>query len=467
VLTPFEASHRVGLVAKGAGITNRTRIVIFTVGTEGDARPYAALAKGLADAGHDVVVATSREFEGFVRAQGLGFAPLTADFREMMRRNKAVIDRPSQIVMVRTLMSETRRMAKSWADESLAAAAGADLVIGSGNVSLIGASIAEKLGIPYVRSQLQPFDPSRALPPALFRPPAVKLPGALNLVLYRLLRVIAWRLMQRAVNGVRRDLGLRPYPWTGPWALPHGAGGRILYGFSAHVVPRQPEWPERIAMPGYFILKEAEHYTPAPELERFLFDGPAPIYVGFGSMVSGASRDLAEIVLKAVRLSGRRAVVGSGWAGLGDDVGCSNDIRIVGSVPHDWLFPRVALAVHHCGAGTTGAAVRAGIPTVPVPFVGDQFFWGWQLERLGVATSRLERRGLTAERLAEAIHLAGKPEMIERAAALGRRVRAEDGVAAAIRQLESWGLPELKSPELKSTESKGGHVRTLKTAPAT
>jgi hypothetical protein len=288
------------------------------------------------------------------------------------------------------------------------------------------------------------------------------MPGALNLVLYRLLRVIAWRLMQRAVNGVRHDLGLRPYPWAGPWALPHGAGGRILYGFSAHVVPRQPEWPERIAMPGYFILKDAEHYTPASDLAQFLYDGPVPIYVGFGSMVSSRMRDLAEIVLEAVRLSGCRAVVGSGWAGLGGDLGCCDNILIVGNVPHDWLFPRVALAVHHCGAGTTAAAVRAGIPTVPVPFVGDQFFWGWQLARLGVATPRLERRGLTAERLAEAIHLAGKPEMIARAAALGRRVRSEDGVAAAIRQLERWGL----LPEPKSTESKEERTRTLETVSA-
>ena len=173
------------------------RIVIFTVGTEGDARPYAALGRGLAQAGHDVLIATSREFEGFVRAQGLGFAPLTADFLEMMRRNKAVMDRRSQMRLVRTLMHETRRMAKHWAEEGLAAAAGADLVIGSGNVSLLAASVAEKLGAAYVRSQLQPFDPSRDLPPVLFRPPAVPLPGALNLALYHLLRLLAWRFMQR------------------------------------------------------------------------------------------------------------------------------------------------------------------------------------------------------------------------------------------------------------------------------
>jgi UDP:flavonoid glycosyltransferase YjiC (YdhE family) len=416
------------------------RVAIFTVGTEGDARPYAALGRGLAEAGHSVVIATSREFESFVRAQGLGFAPLTADFLEMMRRNRAVMDRRSQMRLVRTLMRETRRMAQDWAEEGLAAASGADLVIGSGNVALLAASVAERLGIAYVSSQLQPFHPSRDLPPVLFRPPAAPLPGGLNLTLYHLLRWLAWRFMRRAVNGVRRNLGLPPYPWTGPWDRAYGGAAPTLYAFSPLVTPRQPEWPERIAMPGYFVLKAADRYVPPVELERFLADGPAPIYIGFGSMVSDKTRDLARIAAEAARLSASRAIIGAGWAGLGDSLAASKNLLVVDRVPHDWLFPRVSLAVHHCGAGTTAAAARAGIPTVPIPFVGDQFFWGWQLGRLGVATPRLERRALTAERLADAIGLARTPAMIGRAHALGLRLRAEDGVTAAVRQLESWGL---------------------------
>jgi UDP:flavonoid glycosyltransferase YjiC (YdhE family) len=425
------------------------RIVIFTVGTEGDARPYAALGRGLARAGHDVVIATSREFEAFVRAQGLGFEPLTADFLEMMRRHQAVMDQPSQIRLVRTLMHETRRMAESWAMEGLAAARGADLVIGSGNVTLLAASVAEKLGVAFVRSQLQPLDPCRELPPVLFRPPAALLPRALNLAFYHGVRLLVWRFMRRAVDGVRRDLDLKPYPWAGPWDLAYGGGAPTLYAFSALVTPRQSEWPARIAMPGYFVLDAADRYVPPPKLQRFLAEGPTPIYIGFGSMVSDRTSDLARIAVEAVRLSGRRAIMASGWAGLGDSLGASEDILVLDGAPHDWLFPRISLAVHHCGAGTTAAAARAGIPTVPVPFVGDQFFWGWRLARLGVATPWLERRGLTSERLAAAIRLAGAPEMAARAHALGARLRAEDGVANAVRQLETWGL--LPAPETVGT----------------
>ncbi len=419
------------------------RIVIFTVGTEGDARPYVALGKGLAAVGHDVAIATSQEFESFVRAHGLNFKPLTADFVEMMRRNKSVLDRRNQIAMLRTLIAETRRMAKAWAVEGIEAACSADLIVGSGNVSLLGASVAEKLGVAFVRSQLQPFDPSRALPPVLFR--SIPLPGWANLTLTWFVRIAAWRLMRQAVDGVRRELALPNYPWAGPWTLAHAAGGRILYGFSRHLVPRQPEWPERIAMPGFFVLKQDDSYVAPPALEWFLSRGSKPIYVGFGSMVTSRSEHLAKIVLDAVRLSGRRAVIGSGWADLARNVASSDDVFVIDRAPHDWLFRRVALAVHHCGAGTVAACARAGIPTVPVPFVGDQFFWGWQLGRMRVATRRLNHRTVTARRLARAIGEAGQTCMVRRAAALGELMRTEDGVQAAVDQLGKWGV--LRRPD--------------------
>ena len=416
------------------------RIVIFTIGTEGDARPYTALGRGLADCGHDVTLATSREFEPLVLEQNLKFAPLTADFLEMMRRNKSVLDKRNQVAMLRMLMAETRRMAKAWAHEALDAAGNADLVIGSGNVSLLAASVAEKLSIPFVRSQLQPFDPSRSLPPVLFRPSSTALPGWINLSFHRILRVMAWRFMRRSVDGVRRDLGLSPYPWVGPWALPLGAGGNILYGFSRHVVPRQPEWPDRIAIPGFFTNDRSASYQPPEPLARFLSAGPKPIYIGFGSMVTERAAQMVDVIVEAVRRTGRRAVIGSGWAGLANAAGNTDNLLFIENVPHDWLFSRVELAVHHCGAGTSAAAMRAGIPTIPVPFVGDQFFWAWQMNRIGVATAPLRRIGLNATQLANAIDAAGKAPIIEAAARLGDTLRSENGVANSIAQLRAWSL---------------------------
>lgn len=422
--------------------------MIFTIGTEGDLRPYLALGRELADAGHHVTLATSREFEPVVTSQKLTFAPLTADYLEMMRRNPSVMDQPNQRAMLRVLVAETQRMARSWAAEAMAAARDADLIIGSGNVSLLGASIAERLRLPYIRSQLQPTDPSRDLPPILFRPPARKLPGRANLLLHKMVRVLVWRLLRRAINGVRNDLGLAAYPWRGPEFLANGVGDHVLYGFSQHVVPRQPEWPDHFALPGYFVLDQADTYTPDPALERFLSSGPTPIYVGFGSMVTDRPEDLAALVLDALRRSGRRAVIGSGWAGLASALRPTDDVLVVRNVPHDWLLPRVSLAIHHCGAGTSAAAMRAGIPTVPVPFVGDQFFWGWQMCRSGAATRPLDRRRLTAGVLADAIDEAGETSLVESAARLGRKLRAENGTMAAVSQMRAWGVlpPASASP---------------------
>ena len=428
------------------------RIVIFTVGTEGDARPYAALGKGLANEGHDVVIATSREFETFVRAHGLGFAPLTADFLALMRRHRHVMDDSRQVKLVHTLIGELRRWARTWAAEGLEAGRDADLIIGSGNVALLAASVAERYDVPFIQSQLQPFHPSRALPPPLFRPPALPLPGLANLLFYKVLRILTWRLMRDAANDVRRALDLADYPRSGPWKITKAAGGRILYGFSQHLVPRQREWPKRISMPGHFLLKRAADYAPPAELEAFLAAGPPPIYVGFGSMVSGRAEIISAIVGEAIRLLERRAVVSRGWAGLGENSLPSARILMIDGIPHDWLFRRVALAVHHCGAGTTAASAAAGVPVVPVPFVGDQFFWAWRLARLGVATRRLDHRTLTAHRLADAIRRAEAPEMRRKAALLGALVRAEDGVGNAVRQLDQWGVLSAVQPRRSGTE---------------
>ena len=93
-------------------------------------------------------------------------------------------------------------------------------------------------------------------------------------------------------------------------------------------------------------------------------------------------------------------MVQPGWAGL-TPVG--DDIRLVEDVPHDWLFPHTAAVVHHAGAGTTAAGLRAGIPAVTVPVVLDQPFWSTRLHRLGVAPPPLPQRDLNADSLATAI----------------------------------------------------------------
>ncbi len=134
-------------------------------------------------------------------------------------------------------------------------------------------------------------------------------------------------------------------------------------------------------------------------------------------------------------------MLATGWGALdGDDGPQSDQIFFLRHAPHDALFPLMSAAVHHGGAGTTAAAARAGIPSVIVPFFGDQPFWAYCLHRQGVAPRALKRKSLTADALAYMIAATQQPAMIEAAAALGRKVRAENGIGEAIRWLRAWDL---------------------------
>ncbi|MDZ5649878.1 efflux RND transporter periplasmic adaptor subunit [Nitrospirillum sp. BR 11828] len=272
-----------------------------------------------------------------------------------------------------------------------------------------------------------------------------------------MLRFATWQVMAPAINDViRKRLGLRALPWYGPY-FDDAANNRILYGFSAHVVPKPKSWSEGEVVTGYWHHDEADTWTPPQDLERFLADGPRPIYIGFGSMLSHDAETFTRTVMRALALSGQRAVVARGWGGLAPPPELDDRVMVIDHAPHDWLFPRVALAVHHGGAGTTAAALRAGIPSVVVPFFGDQPFWGWRLNQLGVAPPALPRGRLTAEALSAAIAAAGGDTMRQRAEALGRQLRAEDGVGRAIETLNRWGLLSDRWPgSQKGDIQKGG-----------
>lgn len=432
------------------------RIVLLTVGTQGDIRPIVALGQGLLRAGHEVRVATDPGFAGLVRDAGLEFAPLRSDFRDLMATEPETMRRGlDPFAVARTARRRLRDMAEVWAEEGLAACRGARLIIGSGIATLLAHSLGEALDIPVVQGQLMPLTPSPDIPPVMLTPRRRPLPGWINLAIYQLLRFGVWQVMRPAVNSmVRRALGLRPYPWFVPSPWKSAEGSRILYGYSRHVLPASKHWPETVRVTGYWFFDQGQSWQPPENVTRFLTEGEPPIYVGFGSMLGDRTEALSKIVLQAVRMSGRRAILATGWGGLAIPA-AENDGRllIIDQAPHDWLFPRVAVAVHHGGAGTTAAAVRAGIPSVVVPFFGDQPFWAWRLRRLGVAPSPLSRATLSAEALAEALVAAGDDGMRMRAAALGERVRAEGGVDNAIGILAEWrllgaGLANIPSPRL-------------------
>jgi sterol 3beta-glucosyltransferase len=249
-------------------------------------------------------------------------------------------------------------------------------------------------------------------------------------------------VMRQSINDiVRPQLKLQRYPKFGPYLFQstlHSA--KVINGFSQHVLPRPVDWPVSSQVTGYWFFDQSQ-WQPPKALNEYLAAGPKPVYIGFGSMVSSDARSFTEMVLSAVKKSGQRAVLASGWGGLAGEEGPQSEhVFFLRQAPHDWLFPRMSAAVHHGGAGTTAAAVRAGIPSVIIPFYGDQPFWARCLNRQGVAPPAVERKAMTPDTLASALAATRKTSMIQRAVALGMAVRAEDGIGEAVRCLREWGL---------------------------
>uniref|UniRef100_UPI00117EC727 glycosyltransferase n=1 Tax=Streptomyces sp. NRRL B-24572 TaxID=1962156 RepID=UPI00117EC727 len=201
------------------------------------------------------------------------------------------------------------------------------------------------------------------------------------------------------------------------------------------VVPRPGDWPSGADVTGYWWPARPDAWQPPAELVDFLQAGPPPVFLGFGSMAPGEGERLGELVAAAVKRAGVRAVVQAGWAGLS---GHGSDLLAIGDVPHDWLFPRTAAVVHHGGAGTTGAGLRAGVPAVPVPVMYDQPFWASRLHALGVAPRPVPFQDLTAEALGDAVTAClTEPALRRRAAELARGIAAEDGAAPVLAHIDT------------------------------
>jgi UDP:flavonoid glycosyltransferase YjiC (YdhE family) len=226
-------------------------------------------------------------------------------------------------------------------------------------------------------------------------------------------------------------LGLPPAPFWGPdnAALLQDS---ILYGFSPSVIPKPVDWDSNIHVTGYWLLDSGSDWTPPSDLVEFLEGGTPPVYIGFGSMSNRNPEETANLCLQALAQTKQRAIMLSGWGGL-QKANLPDTVFMIDSVPHSWLFPRVGAVVHHGGAGTTAAGLRAGVPSIIIPFFGDQLFWGQRIAELGVGPEPIPRKKLTVKRLAQAIQQAVTDEsMRQRAFNLGAQIQAEDGIAGAV-----------------------------------
>ncbi len=212
----------------------------------------------------------------------------------------------------------------------------------------------------------------------------------------------------------------------------------MLGAYSPAILPHPADWPDSFHVAGYFFLDDPADWQPSPALSAFLEAGEPPVYFGFGSMSGRSPEKLASLILEALAKSGQRGLLLTGWGGLRAEQTPEN-VFVLESAPHSWLFPRMAAVVHHGGAGTTAEGLRAGVPEVIVPFAFDQFFWGARIQALGLGPEPIPQKRLSADRLARAISQAvTDSEMRQRAKSYGAAIRAEDGAARALEIIQRY-----------------------------
>jgi len=420
---------------------------LIAFGSRGDVQPHIALGAGLQAAGHSVRVVTHALFEPLIRRLGLEFSPVEIDPRGVVDAETGqdwlgsgtnflhFFQRFSRIA--EPLIQQTMR-------DCWQACQGSDICIFSPLAIVIGSSIAEKLDVPYWIGAGQPLTPTRACAIPFFPQAPTWLPagrGLYHRATYLWSARLFWRLLLKPINKARREtLDLPPYAANWLYTQLRRQAIPMLYYFSSAVLPRPADWNECSQLTGYWYLDDSRgvqsDWQPSPELAQFLASGPPPVYVGFGSMHTRRSAELTGIVLAALETTGQRAILATGWGGIKEAIGeaeLPQNIFALDYVSHDWLFPQLSAVVHHGGAGTMAAAVRAGIPAVIIPFFGDQPFWGRRYYELGITPAPIPQKRLTVERLASAIHLATTDDtMRAKMQALSKRVRAEDGVRRAV-----------------------------------
>lgn len=419
------------------------RIGLYTWGSEGDVRPFVALAAGLVRAGHDVrlgyVAIDGRDWGPVCAPLGIDGRPIAAQTMARARTAPgphldALVGRGHALSQVQNVVSGLLDpVASEMWDDARRTIEGCDVaVVHLLHHPALTAALAGR--VPLVTVQPAPVTPTRHLPP--MGAPDL---GPLNGLAWKLADLAAGRWFLPRVNALRARAGVPLVRSMFPRPNPEVALG--LTCVSPTLVPRPDDWEATQAVTGFFDLPAGAHaWDPPPELSAFLEQGEPPVLMTFGSMLAMPGDETTHCVrtlLEAAELAGARAIVQAPWAEL-PELPSSPRVLRLGRAPHAELLPRCRAMVHHGGAGTTQAACLAGRPSVVVPFLGDQFFWAARLRSLGIAPAPVPRRRLTPKALARQLRALlddrGAPPKAEQIAAAMRR---EDGVGTAVRLIEA------------------------------
>ncbi|KAH0471098.1 hypothetical protein IEQ34_000821 [Dendrobium chrysotoxum] len=430
------------------------QIVILIVGTRGDVQPFVAIGKRLQDYGHRVRLATHANFKDFVLTAGLEFYPLGGDPKILagyMVKNKGFLpSAPSEIPVQRKQIREiifSLLAACRDPDVDSGIPFKADAIIA--NPPAYGHThVAEALNVPIHIFFTMPWTPTTEFPHPLSR---VKQTAGYRLS-YQIVDSMIWLGIRDMINDFRkRKLKLRPVTYL---SGAQGSSSDIPHGYiwSPQLVPKPKDWGPKVDVVGFCFLDLATNYEPPEQLVKWLASGEKPIYIGFGSLPVQEPEKMTKIIVEALEITGQRGIINKGWGGLGDLPEPKEFVYLLDNVPHDWLFLQCKAVIHHGGAGTTAAGLKAACPTTVVPFFGDQPFWGEQVHARGVGPDPIPVDQFTLPKLVDAIKFMLNSQVKERAIDLAKAMQSEDGVAGAVHAFLRHLPPRLMHAETSPTE---------------
>ncbi|KHD09186.1 hypothetical protein PN36_00305 [Candidatus Thiomargarita nelsonii] len=404
------------------------KVTILSLGTRGDVQAFLALSTALQAVGYDVTFGADTEFEAMIVNRNIRYAPLRLNIKDYLNSDEG---RAAMAGMKGEEQADTfDTMVRPMLDNCWEAAQGAQGIIYD-TMLFPAYHIADKLGIPSIMASVMPnMSPTREF--SLIGAPNIgfgKLGNRLSYLLYRLSWFQGYSKMQR---WCRDSLNMALPSRFIHYGYRNGKPVPTLYCYSQLLMPSPKDWHDAVLASGYWFLEGEKDWQPPVALEKFVTAGPAPISIGFGSMVGMDPDRLTDIVLSAVEKTGERAVLGTSWGGLVEKK-ASDSVFFLTNVQHDWLFPRMKAVIHHGGAGTTAAGLKFGKPTVICPFVTDQFFWGDLIYQRGFGPKPIPQKKLTVDKLALAIDTAiTDTTMQRRVVELSKGLRCEDGIGKAV-----------------------------------
>ncbi len=400
-------------------------ITILALGSRGDVQPYVALGSGLKSAGHQVRFVTFESFAGLVAEHHLDLHAIQGNAQALVSSGGT-----NMLGLVRSFAALAQGYARDLSAPQLGET---DLIINQLPAGLYGFDLAEKYAVPMILASVIPLARTRAFPLMGF--PKLSLP-AYNKATYYLGEQMAWQLFRTSINRWREaTLHLPSLPIQGYFEKIGTRQIPIVNGFSQHVVPRPDDWHENIHITGYWF-PEDKHWQPSEDLSAFLAAGTPPVFIGFGSMPIKDPQRTTTIVLDALKQSGQRGILHMGWGNLGNQP-LPDTVFKIDYAPYDWLFPQMAMVIHHGGSGSTAFSLRSGVPYCVVSFVFDQFYWGERVAQLGVGPGPIRYKDLNVERLRDAILVGVSNSSMQRnARELGQKIRAENGIRNAVNVIE-------------------------------